>query len=102
MEQQTLYRLISENIHKIYAWSFAKVYQKQDAEDLAGEIICDMLESGGRIKNDDAFFGYLWRLANHKLCGYIRRKQRAESQLNSEFFGNYWPSVEETVQKQEQ
>lgn len=102
MEQQTLYRLISENIHKIYAWSFAKVYQKQDAEDLAGEIICDMLESGGRIKNDDAFFGYLWRLANHKICGYIRRKQRSESQLNSEFFGNYWPSAEETVQKQEQ
>ena len=102
MEQQTLYRLISENIHKIYAWSFAKVYQKQDAEDLAEEIICDMLEAGERIKKDDAFFGYLWRLANHKLCGYIRRKQRAEPQLSSEFFGNYWPSAEETVQKQEQ
>ena len=45
MDQQTASKLLEENLQTIYAWSFSKLYDKSEAEDLANDIILAVLKS---------------------------------------------------------
>ena len=76
MDIKTASALIEENLHAIYGWSFSKLYNKSDAEDLAQDIIYAVLKSVHRLERDEAFFGYLWRTAENLLQARIRSKNR--------------------------
>lgn len=102
MEQNMLARLVAENMHKIYAWSLAKVYDKQDAEDLASEIVCAVLDSGSTLRNDAAFYGFMWQIAENTLCRYIRSKQNTAIPLDEAPVGVYWQDTDDKIMHNEQ
>lgn len=57
----------------LYCWK--RLAHKEDAKDLAQEIIVDALlalRSGKIIKNFHALY---WTIANHKLCDFYHRKR---------------------------
>lgn len=75
MDKQTVSKLIEDNLHKLYAWSMAKLYDKSEAEDMTYDIICALLKSAHRIENDGAFYGYMWKIARNTLYMKIRSKR---------------------------
>ncbi|MBQ7647344.1 MAG: RNA polymerase sigma factor [Clostridia bacterium] len=90
MEQKKVNRLVEENMRKVFAWCLAKVYHRQDAEDLTADILCAVIRSGGKIKSDDAFYGYLWKVAKNSLASYIRNKRREYMPYDESFVGVFW------------
>lgn len=102
MDTKTASKLIEENLHTIFAWSLSKLYNKDDAEDLAQDIICAVLKSVHRLENDEAFFGFMWRIAENTLKMRLRKKQYETVEYNEEFCGAYWTTPEDEFIKSEE
>ena len=63
MEQEKVSQLVEENIKTIFAYALSRVSHKEDAEDLAGDIVLAILQSAPKLRDDNAFFGYIWSIS---------------------------------------
>ncbi|MBQ9718219.1 MAG: sigma-70 family RNA polymerase sigma factor, partial [Clostridia bacterium] len=63
MNYQTIAALTEANMKTIFAYALNRVSGKEEAEDLAGDIILAVLQSAPRLKNEDAFYGWFWAIA---------------------------------------
>ncbi len=75
MTQDRVHAFVKENMKTIYAYALSRVSHKQDAEELAGDIIVAILNSAERLRNDDALFGYVWKIAANTYKKYLRNKK---------------------------
>lgn len=76
MDSKQAAKLISDNLNNIYGYAFGRLYDKDDVDDLTAEIVCEVLESASRINNDEAFWGFLWKVAENTFHKYLRQKER--------------------------
>ncbi|MBS1333224.1 MAG: sigma-70 family RNA polymerase sigma factor [Clostridiales bacterium] len=76
MTQDRIYAFVEENMKTIFAYACSRVPHKQEAEDLAGDIIAALLAAAGRIRSEEALFGYVWTIAANTYKKYLRRKSR--------------------------
>lgn len=74
MEQRQVSLFIEENLKTIYAYALSRVSNKEDAADLAEDIILAILQSASRLRDDHAFFGYIWAIAANTYKKYLRKK----------------------------
>lgn len=77
MTQEQTTRLVEENMKTIFAYALSRVSHREDAEDLAGDIILAILQSGSKIRDDNAFFGYIWAIAANTYKKFLRKRNRA-------------------------
>ena len=77
MTQDRIYAFVEENMKTIFAYACSRVPHKQEAEDLAGDIIAALLAAAGRIRSEEALFGYVWTIAANTYKKYLRRKAAA-------------------------
>lgn len=75
MDSKTAATYISENLPAIYGYAFARLYDKTDAEELAGEIVLEILLSAKRLRTDSAFWSFAWKVAENTFRKYIRKKE---------------------------
>lgn len=68
--------LLSENMRTLYLWSLHKVSDAHKAEDLCSEIMLAVMQSAPNLKNDDAFFGFVWGIAANTYKNYLRRQSK--------------------------
>lgn len=78
MEQKKISALVEENMKTIFAYSLSRVSHKEDAEDLAGDIILAILKSAPKIRDENAFFGYIWAIAANTYKKYLYKKSRRQ------------------------
>lgn len=97
MEHSTVAKKLSESLKDIFAYSASHLFNKQDAEDLTNDIIVEVLSSANRLENDDAFYGYMWKIAEHTLKRYIRGKKRMPIAFPEDFSGAYWDIPEDKL-----
>lgn len=76
MNQNRAAVFVEENLKTIFAYALSRVSHKEDAEDLAGEIVLAILQSAEQIKNPDAFYGYVWRIAANTYKKFMRKRAR--------------------------
>lgn len=76
METQRAARLAAENMKTIFAYALQRVSNREDAEDLAGDIMVAVLENAHTLRCDDAFFGWFWSVAANTVKKYYRKKSR--------------------------
>ncbi|MCM1522890.1 MAG: sigma-70 family RNA polymerase sigma factor [Ruminococcus sp.] len=101
MDKQTVCRLIEANMHKLYAWSMAKLGNKNEAEDMTQDIICALLKSAHRLEKDGAFYGYMWKIARNTL--YMKIRSRKETlPLDDAYMGAYVETPEDKAVDREQ
>ena len=67
--------LLSENLTAIYGYAFSKLYDKNNVDELASEIVYEIIKSAKNLKDDDAFWGYAWKIAENTLRRFIRRTE---------------------------
>ena len=77
MTQEQTAALVEENMKTIFAYALSRVSHKEDAEDLAGDIVLAILQSSHRLRDDHAFFGYIWSIAANTYKKFLRRKSRS-------------------------
>lgn len=74
MDSRLAAQRISENLPALYGYAFARLYDKDDAEELTSEIVCEILSSAERLKEDRAFWGFAWKIAENTFRKFIRKK----------------------------
>jgi len=81
MENKQVSQLILDNLKNIYGYAFARLYDKDDVDDLTQQIVYEVLRSAHRIKDDGAFWGFLWKVAENTFRKFIKQKERRNSFL---------------------
>ena len=97
MESEKVAALVQENMKTIFAYALSRVSNREDAEDLAGDIILAILQSAPRIRDDNAFFGYIWAIAANTYKKFLRKKSR----VHIEELDENAPSREDFVEEVE-
>lgn len=101
MNKEQASKLLSENLTAVYGYAFGKLYDKSHAEDLAGEIVCEVLRSVERLENEDAFWGFVWRIAENTFRKFIRREQYLQTcELTEETANSYSTFYEASPEEQ--
>lgn len=77
MNEKRAAELISENLTAIYGYSFARLYDKDDVDDLSSEIVCEILKSAGRLKDEESFWAFAWKIAENTFRKFVKRKELA-------------------------
>lgn len=72
-------RLLEQNLGKLYGRVFSRLYDKTEAEDITNDIVCAVLSSVHSLKNDAAFYGFMWRIAENVLGSRLREKSKESS-----------------------
>ncbi len=106
MTQKRASELITENLTAIYGFAYGRLYEKDKVEDLASEIVCEILASVKNLEKEEAFWGFVWRIAENTFRKFIKREElrgRAETHSEEEYMGNYIPAPEaEYLEAEEQ
>lgn len=110
MNKEQASKLISENLTSIYGYAFGKLYDKNQAEDLAAEIVCEVLRSVERLEKEEAFWGFVWRIAENTFRKFIRKEQYLKtceltadlSDTSDLYYNGHVPSPEEHYVAQEE
>ena len=97
MTKERASELITENLTAIYGFAYGRLYEKDKVEDLASEIVCEILASVKNLEKEEAFWGFVWRIAENTFRKFIKREElrgRAETHSEEEYMGNYIPAPE--------
>lgn len=76
MTKKQIETIIQENMQKIYLYCVKRLENTVAAQDVASDIILEMLRSYRRIQSDEAVYGYMWRVANNLCKNYWRKVQK--------------------------
>lgn len=70
-------KFLSEHMKTIFAYALSRVSVKEDAEDLAGDIMLAILQSASRLQDEEAFYGYVWAIAANTYKKFLNKKNRS-------------------------
>lgn len=96
LEQHAVAAWVAANVKTIFAYSLSRLQNRQDAEDLAGEIIAQMLSCGRRAAGGETLNGYLWAIANNTYKKFLRAKKGEPLRFDETFVGVYWGELPES------
>ena len=67
--------LLSENLTSIYGYAFSKLYDKNMADELASEIVYEIITSVHNLQNEEAFWGFAWKVAENTFRRFLRKSE---------------------------
>lgn len=67
--------LLSANLTTIYGYAFSKLYNKDNVDELTSEIVYEIISSAHNLQNEDAFWGYAWKIAENTFRRFIRKTE---------------------------
>lgn len=103
MTKEQIENIIQENMQKIYLYCVKKLENTAVAEDVASDIILELLRSYSRIQNDEAIYGYMWSVANNLCKNYWRRSAKENyTEIPDDFAGACCFSPEESYVREEE
>ena len=103
MTKEQIEKIIQDNMQKIYLYCVKKLENTVVAEDVASDIILELLRSYNRIQNDEAVYGYMWSVANNLCKNYWRRSAKENYiDIPDDFVGVCGVSPEESYVKGEE
>ncbi len=103
MTKEQMENIIQENMQKIYLYCVKRFANASVAEDVASDIILELLRSYSRIKSDDAVYGYMWSVANNLCRNYWRKYEKEEyEEIPEDFAGGCCFTPEENYIREEE
>ncbi len=76
MDRIKLDQLITENMKSIFGFALTRLGNATEAEDLAGDILYEILKSAKNLKEEARFYGFMWKIAEHTYMDYLRKKSK--------------------------
>ena len=74
MDENLLHEKIAEISRTIYSYCRAKTPSQQDAEDLSQDILFELTKSVKNIRNENAFYAFMWGVAGNVYKQWYRKK----------------------------
>lgn len=79
MDGKKFERLIEENMKAIFGFSLTRLSNVSAAEELSSDILFELVKSSGSIRDEERFYGFMWKVAENTYNDYLRRKSRKSS-----------------------
>lgn len=80
-----IFELIQGVTDQVFAFALKRFDDRQEAQDLAQEILYQVVKSAPNLKDEAAFYGWLWRIANNVYNSQLRLKYKQVPQVNEDF-----------------
>ena len=77
MDRIKLEKLITENMKSVFGFALTRLGNATEAEDLASDILYKILRSADSLKDEERFFGFMWKIAENTYMDYLRKKARS-------------------------
>lgn len=79
MDSIKLEQLITENMKSIFGFALTRLGNVNDAEYLASDILFEIIRSAPNLKDEERFYGFMWKVAENVYMDYLRKKSRNAS-----------------------
>lgn len=76
MDTKGNYKRIEEVSKTIYSYSISRTSNQQDAEDLSQDILLEIIKCTPKLRNEDAFYGFMWAVANNVYKQWLRKNAK--------------------------
>ena len=76
MEQITVNKYITETAKTVFSYCLARTHSKEEAEDLSQDILLEILKSACNLRDDKAFYNFMWAVANNVYKNWCKKKVR--------------------------
>ena len=74
MEREQIDEKIVEVSKTIFSYCMAKTRNREEAEDLSQDILYELIRSAENIRDDSAFYGFMWSLAGKVYKHWCRKR----------------------------
>ncbi len=74
MNENELHEKIAEVSKTIFSYCMAKTPTREEAEDLSQDILYELIKSAGNIRDDNAFYAFMWGVAGNVYKQWYRKK----------------------------
>ena len=76
MTKERMEQIVQENMQKIYLYCVRRLGNPAEAEDVASDVVLELLRSWPGLKSDAAVYGYVWTVAENLCRNYWRKAGR--------------------------
>ena len=102
MTKEQMEQIVLENMQKIYLFCVRRLGNATEAEDVASDVVLELLRSYAKVQNDDAVYGYIWAVAGNLCKNYWRRTKKHETtEIPEDYAGTYEITPEEAFIQQQ-
>ena len=104
MDSTKLDQLITENIKSLFGFALTRLGNVAEAEYLASDILYEIIRSAQNLKNEERFYGFIWKIAENTYMDYLRKKVKNASRTAelSESVADESESVLDEIVKKEE
>ena len=104
MDSIKLEQLITENMKSIFGFALTRLGNVAEAEWLASDILYEIIRSAPNLKNEERFYGFMWKIAENVYMDYLRKKSKdtnRTTELDENIADESESVLEEIVKKEE-
>ncbi len=104
MDSIKLEQLITENMKSIFGFALTRLGNVNEAEYLASDILYEIIRSAKNLKDEERFYGFMWKIAENTYMGYLRNKSKNASHsvgLDENIVDKSDSALEEIIKKEE-
>ena len=97
-------QLVAENMKSVFGFALTRLGNVIEAEDLASDILYEIIRSVQNLKSEESFYGFMWRIAENTYADYLRKKSKKAnyiSQLNEEIADESESVLDEMIRNDE-
>lgn len=81
MDSIKLEKLITENMKSIFGFALTRLGDVMEAELLASDILYEIIKSTTKLKYEERFYGFMWKIAENTYMDYLRKKSKNASKI---------------------
>ncbi len=76
MDRTKFEQLITENMKAIFGFSLTRLNSVSAAEELTSDILYELVKSAQNLKDEERFYGFMWKIAENTYIDYLRKKSK--------------------------
>lgn len=76
MKQKELHKKIEQSAKTIFTYCLTRTNSKTEAEDLSQDILLELVKSSCNLRDDKAFYGFMWSVARNVYKNWCKKKSK--------------------------
>ena len=76
MDRETSGQRIADAAKTLFTYCRARTNSREEAEDLSQDILLELLRGRGNLRDDRAFYGFMWAVAGNVYKNWCKRRAR--------------------------
>lgn len=76
MTFEKMEQLIGDSMKSVFGFALTRLGDTHKAEDLASDILYELVRSLPTLRDEERFYGFLWKVAERTYADYLRRQGR--------------------------